>query len=111
MSIRLEYGRQCHYNLVLSVMICQYFITLLLLILKEAVCVGMEASLRSTDAVITAYRAHGWTYVRGISPLGVLAELTGKGQQAIISPILKRTTLKFQLSLQSFNICFKSFLE
>ena len=30
------------------------------------------------DAVITAYRAHGWTYVRGVSLVGVLAELTGR---------------------------------
>ena len=37
----------------------------------------MEAAITPEDAVITAYRAHGWTYVRGISPLGVLAELTG----------------------------------
>lgn len=45
---------------------------------QEACCVGMEASLRKSDAVITAYRAHGWTYMRGIPPLGVLAELTGR---------------------------------
>uniref|UniRef100_K1Q4Q8 pyruvate dehydrogenase (acetyl-transferring) n=1 Tax=Magallana gigas TaxID=29159 RepID=K1Q4Q8_MAGGI len=37
----------------------------------------MEAAITRDDAVITAYRAHGWTYVRGISVLGVLAELTG----------------------------------
>nr|XP_022286731.1 probable pyruvate dehydrogenase E1 component subunit alpha, mitochondrial isoform X2 [Crassostrea virginica] len=45
---------------------------------QEACCVGMEAAITPEDAVITAYRAHGWTYVRGISPLGVLAELTGR---------------------------------
>jgi len=28
--------------------------------------------------VITAYRAHGWTYVMGVSQLGVLSELTGR---------------------------------
>jgi len=33
--------------------------------------------MRSTDAIITAYRAHGWTYIRGISVAGVLGELTG----------------------------------
>lgn len=38
----------------------------------------MEASLTGDDAVITAYRAHGWTYVRGVPIVGVLAELTGK---------------------------------
>ncbi|XP_065928260.1 pyruvate dehydrogenase E1 component subunit alpha, mitochondrial isoform X1 [Magallana gigas] len=45
---------------------------------QEACCVGMEAAITRDDAVITAYRAHGWTYVRGISVLGVLAELTGR---------------------------------
>jgi pyruvate dehydrogenase E1 component alpha subunit len=45
---------------------------------QEACCVGINASLRPTDAVITAYRAHGWTYMRGISIHGVLAELTGR---------------------------------
>ena len=29
------------------------------------------------DSVITAYRAHGWTYIRGRSVHEVLAELTG----------------------------------
>jgi pyruvate dehydrogenase E1 component alpha subunit len=38
----------------------------------------LVASLRNEDTVITAYRAHGWTYLMGISPLGVLAELTGR---------------------------------
>ena len=28
--------------------------------------------------MITAYRAHGWTYVRGVSPVGILSELTGR---------------------------------
>ncbi|OWF49774.1 pyruvate dehydrogenase E1 component subunit alpha, mitochondrial-like [Mizuhopecten yessoensis] len=45
---------------------------------QEACCVGMEASMTPEDAVITAYRAHGWSYIRGVSILGVLAELTGK---------------------------------
>ncbi len=45
--------------------------------LQEAICVGMEAAIRPEDAVITAYRAHGWTYVRGVSVRGVLSELTG----------------------------------
>lgn len=39
---------------------------------------GMKASMRSYDAVITAYRAHGWTYLMGVDPVGVLAELTGR---------------------------------
>ncbi|XP_022916172.1 pyruvate dehydrogenase E1 component subunit alpha type II, mitochondrial-like isoform X2 [Onthophagus taurus] len=45
---------------------------------QEAVCVGIKAALRPNDAVITAYRAHGWTYVMGVSVQGVLAELTGR---------------------------------
>jgi len=45
---------------------------------QEAACVGIEAALGPKDAVITAYRAHGWTYTRGVSPVGVLAELTGR---------------------------------
>lgn len=38
----------------------------------------MTAALRPVDSVITAYRAHGWTYLMGISPVGVLSELTGR---------------------------------
>jgi pyruvate dehydrogenase E1 component alpha subunit len=45
---------------------------------QEAVCVGMKAALDQNDSVITAYRAHGWTYIMGVSLLGVLAELTGR---------------------------------
>ncbi|XP_065190161.1 probable pyruvate dehydrogenase E1 component subunit alpha, mitochondrial [Sycon ciliatum] len=45
---------------------------------QEACAVGMEGAITQEDAVITAYRAHGWTYTRGISALGVLAELTGR---------------------------------
>jgi len=45
---------------------------------QEACCVGMKASMRAHDAVITAYRAHGWTYMMGVDPVGVLAELTGR---------------------------------
>ena len=47
-------------------------------IVQEATCVGMEAAIRKDDAVITSYRAHGWAYIRGVSVVGVLAELTGK---------------------------------
>ncbi|KAG5889132.1 hypothetical protein JTB14_034189 [Gonioctena quinquepunctata] len=45
---------------------------------QEAVAVGIKAALRPNDAVITAYRAHGWTYLMGVTPLGVLAELCGR---------------------------------
>ena len=39
---------------------------------------GMESSLRRDDSLITAYRAHGWSYTRGISVKGIIAELCGK---------------------------------
>jgi len=45
---------------------------------QEAVAVGMRASLTNVDSVITAYRAHGWTYLMGVSPFGVIAELLGR---------------------------------
>ena len=45
---------------------------------QEAVAVGMENAILKTDAVITAYRAHGWTFLRGVNPIGVLSELTGR---------------------------------
>jgi len=45
---------------------------------QEACAVGMEASIRKDDAVITAYRAHGWSLIRGVSIKGVLSELTGR---------------------------------
>lgn len=34
--------------------------------------------MRPHDAVISAYRVHGWTWLMGVSPTGVLAELTGR---------------------------------
>lgn len=40
-------------------------------------CVGMKAAISDEDAIITAYRAHGWTYMMGVPVLGVLAELAG----------------------------------
>lgn len=45
---------------------------------QEAVATGIENAITKDDAVITAYRAHGWTYLRGVSPKGVLTELTGR---------------------------------
>lgn len=45
---------------------------------QEAVAVGMRAAMRDVDSVITAYRCHGWTYLMGISVVGVLSELTGR---------------------------------
>ena len=37
----------------------------------------MKAAISDEDAIITAYRAHGWTYMMGVPVLGVLAELAG----------------------------------
>jgi pyruvate dehydrogenase E1 component alpha subunit len=37
----------------------------------------MKAALSSDDAVITAYRCHGWAHLLGSSLVEVLAELTG----------------------------------
>lgn len=45
---------------------------------QEAVAVGMEAQLRKEDHVITAYRVHGWSLVRGASVRQILSELTGR---------------------------------
>lgn len=45
---------------------------------QEACAVGMDAALQKQDAVITAYRAHGWAYLRGAEVKQVLAELTGR---------------------------------
>lgn len=42
------------------------------------VLIGMKAAMRDVDNIISAYRVHGWTYLMGVSPLGVLAELTGR---------------------------------
>lgn len=38
----------------------------------------MESSITKSDDVITSYRAHGWTFTRGIPVSEVLAELFGR---------------------------------
>ncbi|KAJ3611321.1 hypothetical protein NHX12_021337 [Muraenolepis orangiensis] len=45
---------------------------------QEACAMGIEAAINPTDHVITAYRAHGYTYTRGGSVQKILAELTGR---------------------------------
>ena len=45
---------------------------------QEAVVVGMQASVRDKDAVITSYRDHGHMLACGMDPKGVMAELTGR---------------------------------
>lgn len=50
---------------------------LVCLLPQEACAVGIEASINPTDHLITAYRAHGYTFTRGVSIKEILAELTG----------------------------------
>ena len=45
---------------------------------QEAVVVGMQATLRQGDQVITAYRDHGHMLASGMDPKGVMAELAGR---------------------------------
>lgn len=45
---------------------------------REACCVGLEAGINPTDHLITEYRAHGFTFTRGLSVREILAELTGR---------------------------------
>ena len=45
---------------------------------QEAVVVGMQASVRPEDQLITAYRDHGHMLASGMDPKGVMAELTGR---------------------------------
>ncbi|KAG0227471.1 alpha subunit of pyruvate dehydrogenase [Actinomortierella wolfii] len=45
---------------------------------QEAVAVGMETALTEKDKIITAYRCHGFTYMRGGSITSILAELLGR---------------------------------
>jgi pyruvate dehydrogenase E1 component alpha subunit len=45
---------------------------------QEAIPVGIEAVLGPDDAVITAYRCHGFTFVRGAEIRAIFAELLGR---------------------------------
>ncbi len=45
---------------------------------QEAIIVGIQAALEDKDSVITAYRDHGHMLACGMSPNGVMAELTGR---------------------------------
>ncbi len=45
---------------------------------QEAVVVGMQMALKQGDEVITGYRDHGHMLATGMSPDGVMAELTGR---------------------------------
>jgi len=45
---------------------------------QEAVVVGVEAAMEEGDQLITGYRDHGHMLAMGMSPNGVMAELTGR---------------------------------
>ncbi|KAI3373623.1 hypothetical protein L3Q82_022214 [Scortum barcoo] len=45
---------------------------------QEACAVGIEAAITLKDHLITAYRAHGYTYTRGGTVKEIMAELTGR---------------------------------
>ncbi|MFG1417470.1 pyruvate dehydrogenase (acetyl-transferring) E1 component subunit alpha [Xanthobacter sp. V0B-10] len=45
---------------------------------QEAVVVGMQMAMKDGDQVITGYRDHGHMLAAGMSPNGVMAELTGR---------------------------------
>ena len=44
---------------------------------QEAVATGMCAALDKNDAVISAYRIHGWGYLLGLKVSEVVGELLG----------------------------------
>ncbi|KAK9379282.1 dehydrogenase E1 component-domain-containing protein [Kockiozyma suomiensis] len=45
---------------------------------EEAIAVGIEHAITKDDQVITAYRCHGFAYMRGASVKKILAELMGR---------------------------------
>ena len=45
---------------------------------QEAVATGMDAALDNNDSIITSYRCHGFTMLRGQTPTSIIAELMGK---------------------------------
>lgn len=45
---------------------------------QEAVVVGLQMCLKDGDKLITSYRDHGQMLVAGMTPRGVMAELTGR---------------------------------
>jgi len=45
---------------------------------QEAVAVGIEHAIQKTDDLITAYRCHGYAYMRGASVRSIIGELLGR---------------------------------
>ena len=52
-------------------------------LVQEACAAGIEAGINPSDHVITAYRAHGYTYTRGVAVKEILAELTGERKKEV----------------------------
>ena len=50
---------------------------------QEALCVGVQKSIRVTDYMVTGYRSHTQAIAKGISPNAVMAELFGKVDGAV----------------------------
>ncbi|KAL2012420.1 hypothetical protein VTN00DRAFT_5138 [Thermoascus crustaceus] len=47
---------------------------------QEGVAVGIEHGITKDDKLITAYRSHGFTYMRGASVKSIIGELLGRQQ-------------------------------
>jgi pyruvate dehydrogenase E1 component alpha subunit len=45
---------------------------------QEAVAVGIEHAIEKTDDLITAYRCHGYAYMRGATVRSIIGELLGR---------------------------------
>ncbi|CCX05354.1 dehydrogenase E1 component-domain-containing protein [Pyronema domesticum] len=45
---------------------------------QEAIATGIEHAITKEDAIITAYRCHGFAYLRGATVKSVIAELLGR---------------------------------
>ena len=50
---------------------------------QEAVCVGVQRTLRPTDYMISGYRSHTQAMAKGIAPEAVMGELFGKAGGAV----------------------------
>lgn len=50
---------------------------------QEAVCVGVQRTLRPSDYVISGYRSHTQAIAKGIAPEAVMGELFGKADGAV----------------------------
>lgn len=64
---------------------------------------GMKAAMRPQDNIISAYRVHGWTHLMGVSPEGVLCELTGTAFMPKSNKIF--ITINISLSRRTHQKC------